>query len=71
MSLDEFRVAIMGELRKRHPGEKLYIPAHDTSKTDAIARAVRTLPTAVVAERFGVTRDWARKVSRRSAKKRD
>lgn len=65
MTLEEFRVACIGELRKRHPGEKLYIPAPDMSKKAQIAEAARRLPTGVVAVRLGVHPSWVRKVIKR------
>lgn len=55
---------IIAELRRTMPGEKLYIPAPETSKREAIERASKTLPTIVVAERLGVTRQYVDKVRR-------
>lgn len=65
MTLDQFRVACLGELRKRHPGEKIYIPAPDQSKKQQIIALARQLPTGVVATRLGVHSSYVRKVIKR------
>jgi hypothetical protein len=49
-------------LRKQFPGEKVYVPAPDTSKKAQISEAARFLPTRVVAERYGVTTAWVSRV---------
>lgn len=51
-------------IRHATPGEKVYVPAPDTSKKAQIEAAIRTLPSGVVAERLGVHPSWARKVAR-------
>lgn len=61
---------IIGEMRRGLPGEKLYIPPPDRSKKAAIADAARKLPTGVVVERFGVSRQYVARV-RMLAKKRN
>jgi|GEM_PF-4751121 len=52
--------AIEQAVRRAHPGEKVYIPQADSRKdparAEAIRKAAKTLPTSVVAERFGVSR---------------
>lgn len=63
MTLDEYRVACIGELRRRHPGEKLYIPAPDQSKKQQVIALARQLPTGVVATRLGVSQRYARKLA--------
>lgn len=65
MTLDQFRVACLGELRQRHPGEKLYIPAPDHSKKQQVIALARKLPTGVVATRLGVHPSYVRKVIKR------
>ena len=60
---------IVTEMRRAMPGEKLYIPAQDCSKRAAIELAVRTFPTSVVAERFGVSRRYAQIVAGVSKKR--
>ncbi len=52
-------------IRRSLAGERVYVPAPDTSKKADIANAARTLPTGVVAERFGVTQSYVRKLVRR------
>lgn len=64
LTLDQFRLKFMAELRVRHGGDRLYIAPPDTSKKAAIEQAVRTLPTDVVAERMGVSKAYTRKVLR-------
>lgn len=68
VSLLEFKVLVVGELRKRHPGEKLYIPAHEVSKKEQILRAAAQMPTGVVAERYGVSSSYVCRVVKRSRK---
>lgn len=56
--------------RGQWPGERIYLPPPDSRKngerTEAIRRAAARLPTGVVAERFGVSRQWVVRVVRRS-----
>ena len=59
---------IVGEIGKRFGGDKIYIPAPDHSKKDQMLAALRTLPSGVVAERFGVTRSYACRVARKVSK---
>lgn len=56
---------IITEMMARLPGEKVYIPTPDRSKREQIERAAQTLPTSVVAERFGVSQSYARRIVRR------
>lgn len=58
-------------IRQSMGGDRIYVRPPDTSKRDAVERAVRTLPAAVVAERFGVTQHYARKILRGGVKKRN
>ena len=62
---------IIAEFQRNLPGEKVYITAPETSKRAQIAQAVKTLPTSVVAERYGVTQRYARMVCRVTLKKRN
>ena len=57
-------------IRQSYGGDRIYVRPPDTSKREAVERAVKTLPVAVVAERFGVTAHYARKVLRHGVKKR-
>jgi hypothetical protein len=67
---EQVAAMIVSEMRRAMPGEKLYIPAIDTSRKDEIAEAVKTLPTSVVAERFGVHPSWPRKLASRGVTRR-
>jgi hypothetical protein len=52
-------------IRRSLPGERVYIPAPDTGKKREIVEAAKKLPTAVVVERFGVSRQYVHKITRR------
>lgn len=62
LTLHEYKRLILSEGVKEFQGQKMYWPAPDTSKREQIERAVKTLPTSVVAERFGVTQSYARQI---------
>lgn len=68
---EQTAIRIITEFQRSLPGEKVYITAPDTSKRAQIAQAVKTLPTSVVAERFGVTPQYARLVRSVTIKKRN
>lgn len=59
-------------IRKQWAGERVYIPPADSrqsvGRTEAIRQAAARLPTRVVAERFGVSRQWVHQVIRRPKK---
>ena len=56
-------------IRKAWPSERVYIPPantkRDPARTEEIRNAARTLPTSVVAERFGVSRRWVNMATRK------
>ena len=56
-------------IRKSWPGERIYIAPCDSRKDPARAEAIREaakrLPTGVVSERFGVTRSYVYKVTKK------
>lgn len=57
------------EIRKRWPGERVYIsPADsrkDPSRTEAIRQSAKRLPVGVVAQKFGVSRQWVYRVTKK------
>ena len=57
------------ELRMRWPGERVYIVPNDSKKdpkrAEAIKKAAKRLPVAVVSERFGVSRQRIYQIVRR------
>ena len=63
-------ILIERRLREEWGSQRVYIPPLDSRKngerTEAIRRAAARLPTGVVAERFGVSRQWVVRVVRRS-----
>ena len=63
---EDLREDAMDVVRKAWPQEKLYITPVDSKKSATrkkkIAEAVKLLPISVVAERYGVTRQWVQKV---------
>jgi hypothetical protein len=67
----ETTALILAEMQRQFPGEKIYVQPPRQSKREAIEIAVKTLPTAVVAERFGVSQSYAYKVMRRGVKRRE
>lgn len=58
-------------IRRAMPGERIYVAAVDASKKQQIAAAARFLPTGVVAERFGVSSTWVRRVVRAGRRRID
>lgn len=57
---------IIVEMQRSLPGEKLYIPAPDTSKKQQIVEAAKKMPTGIVAQRYGVTQSYVcRAIKRR------
>ena len=65
MSLEEFKRAILGEVQREFTGQKIYIAAPCTSKKQMVIEAARRLPTGVVVERCGVSRQYVHKLIRR------
>ena len=69
----QFRAGFTREMeqaiRKAWPAERVYIPPansrRDPARTEEIRNAARTLPTSVVAERFGVSRRWVNMATRK------
>ena len=56
---------IIVEMQRSLPGEKLYIPAPDTSKKQMVLEAAKKLPHVVAAQRCGVSRQYVNKLTRR------
>ena len=56
-------------IRKTWPSERVYIAPPDSRKDPARAAAIRQaakrLPTGVVAERFGVSKSWVHRTSKK------
>lgn len=63
---DEFSVLIESQIRQKWPGERVYLIPHnsrkDPSRGAAIIAAASRLPTGIVSERFGVTRQYVGQV---------
>lgn len=61
--------AIEREIRLRFAADRIYVPPpgsrKDPARTEAIREAARTLPTGVVSQRFGVSRQWVGQVVRK------
>lgn len=53
------------QIAEYFPRAKIYVPAPTASRSAAIAPVVKTLPTDVIAKRMGVSRSWARRISKR------
>lgn len=66
----ETTALILAEVQRQFPGEKIYVQPARQTKRAAIEQAVKTLPTAVVAERHGVTQSYVRKVVRHGVKRK-
>lgn len=66
----ETTALVLAWMQSQFPGEKIYVQPARQSKRAAIERAVKTLPTAVVAERHGVTQSYVRKVVRHGVKRK-
>ena len=69
---DDFAVVIENQVRSRWPGERIYVvpsgSRKEPSRAEAIAEASRRLPPKIVAERFGVTRNYVNKVNLRTTR---
>jgi DNA-binding transcriptional regulator LsrR (DeoR family) len=56
-------------IRQSFPAERVYIPPanspHDPARTEAIRQAAARLPTGVVAQRFGISRQAVYKLARK------
>lgn len=70
VSIDgDLLVEIEREIQMRFSSDRIYVPPpnsrKDPARTEAIREAARRLPTKVVAERFGVTRQWVGQVIKR------
>jgi hypothetical protein len=61
---EEIERAIM----QAHPGERIYIPKANAGQKSDIIDAAKRLPSAVVAERFGVSRSWVNRLVRAGRK---
>ena len=57
------------EIRKEWPAERVYIPPADSRKdpgrTEDIRKAAKRLPNGDVAIRYGVSRNWVNKATKR------
>ena len=62
---DDFFHNLASYLQREYPGERFFIPRPDTSKKAQILECARHLPPDVVVERFGVTRRYVNKITRR------
>lgn len=58
----DFAIELEKQLQQRYPEERIYVPHPNSRKSPARAEAIRAaakrLPTGVVAQRFGVSRQW-------------
>lgn len=54
------------QIRRQYPSERVYIPPADSrkdpSQAEAIRKAAARLPTGVVAQRFGVSRQYVNRI---------
>jgi len=66
---DEIKESCVRIIKQSHPGERVYITPADSRKDPArkqkIIEAARMLPTAVVAERYGVTQSWVNRAAKK------
>lgn len=57
---DEFTTILEREMRRKWPGEKIYVlppnSRKDPARGEAIVAAAKKLPTGIVRERFGISR---------------
>lgn len=65
MSLDEFKTAVLGEIRRDFAGQKIFVPESRENKRAQIEAATQTLPTGIVAERYGVSRSYVYRIIKR------
>lgn len=63
---EDLAVELEKQLMKEYPMEKVYIPRPDNSKKAAIVEAAKRLPSGVVAQRYGVTRSWVHRATKKS-----
>lgn len=63
---DEVKNVCVRVIRETYPSERFYVPSidsrNDPGRKQKIIEAARMLPTAVVAERYGVTTSWVNRV---------
>lgn len=64
MTLEEFKRAVMGEIKQQFASDKIYVPARHDCKKDKIIEAAKKLPTSVVVERYGVSRQYVSRLVR-------
>lgn len=66
LSLIEYKILVLGEMRREFGRDKLYIPPLDSRQDPArkqiIREAAKHLPTSVVAERHGISRSWVHRI---------
>lgn len=66
---EDLALELEKQLRRQYPAERVYIPPADSRKdperAEAIRKAAKTLPTSVVAERYGVSRRWVAMATRK------
>lgn len=66
LSLMEYKVLVLGELRREFGRDKIYITPPDSRKDSARADAIRKtaarLPTGITAERFGVSKQYVHRL---------
>lgn len=65
LTLEEFKLLAIGEVRREFCGQKIYVAAPDSSKKAMVIEAAKRLPTGVVVERCGVSRQYVHKLTRR------
>lgn len=62
----ELQQTIEDEIRSTWPTQRVYVPPinsrKDPSKSTAIRKASKQLPTRVVAERYGVSKSWVHRL---------
>lgn len=63
---EDFAEELARQIVREHPAEYVYIPRPVKSTTADIIAAARRMPNAEVAKRYGVSRYWVNKVSKRS-----
>jgi DNA-binding transcriptional regulator LsrR (DeoR family) len=66
---EDFAETIERQIQARYPAERVYIPPADSRKNgrlaDKVADAGRTLPTGIIAERFGISRRHAARLCKK------
>ena len=66
---DELAAELEKQIQRRFAADRIYVPPansrKDPARTEAIRTAARKLPTGVVAQRFGVSRQWVGQVMKK------